>query len=132
MPLNPIEYIKLRPRLKKFLIIFSVTLVGFYLLFRLVDKLFPLPLERLNYSTVVLASDGSVLSAYLSEDDKWRIKIEKEDIPASLKKAFLFKEDKHFYHHFGINPISVIRAFFQDIRAGKVVSGAFNYYHAGG
>jgi penicillin-binding protein 1C len=124
MRLNPIEYIKLRPRLKKFLIIFSCTLIGFYLLFRLVDKLFPLPLERLNYSTVVLASDGSVLSAYLSEDDKWRIKIEKEDIPASLKKAFLFKEDKHFYHHFGINPISVIRAFFQDIRAGKVVSGA--------
>lgn len=124
MQLDLRKYLSQHPRLKKFLLIFSIGFIGLYLSFRLMDKLFPLPLERLNYSTVVLASDGSVLSAYLSADEKWRIKIEKEDIPTSLKKAFLFKEDKHFYHHFGINPVSLIRAFFQDIKAGKVVSGA--------
>jgi len=88
------------------------------------DWVFPLPLGRLTYSTVVEASDGSVLSAFLSKDQKWRIKIEQKDIPESLKKAFLFKEDKYFYHHFGINPIALTRAFFQDIRSRKVVSGA--------
>ena len=81
-------------------------------------------MQRLEYSTVVVSSDGSVLSAYLSKDEKWRIKIRREDIPESLKKAFIFKEDKYFYYHPGINLIALTRAFFQDIRARKVVSGA--------
>lgn len=115
---------RLPQRLKKFMLVMVITCVGLYGAFRVLDKLFPLPLERLNYSTVIEASDGTVLSAYLSKDDKWRIKIRRKDIPANLEKAFLFKEDKHFFHHFGINPISVIRAMFQDIRAGHVVSGA--------
>src|SRR6185312_7933565 len=86
-----------RPRLKKFLIVFSISCIGLYTAFRLMDWVFPLPLGRLTYSTVVEASDGSVLSAFLSKDQKWRIKIEQKDIPESLKKAFLFKEDKYFY-----------------------------------
>jgi len=88
------------------------------------DNLYPVDTERLSYSTVVLSSDGSILSAFLSKDDKWRIQILKEDIPEGLKKAFIFKEDKHFYIHPGVNLISLVRAFFQDIRAGRVVSGA--------
>lgn len=111
-------------RLKKILLVTVITCVGLYGIFRILDKIFPLPLERLTYSTVIESSDGTVLSAYLSKDDKWRIKIKKQDIPASLEKAFLFKEDKHFFHHFGINPVSIVRAMFQDIRAGHVVSGA--------
>ncbi len=110
--------------LKKSLLVFAGTLVALYLLFLLLDKLFPVPLERLQYSTVVVSSDGTVLSAYLSQDEKWRIKIRKEDIPENLKKAFVFKEDKYFYYHPGVNLFALTRAFFQDIRARKVVSGA--------
>jgi penicillin-binding protein 1C len=117
-------YYKVKPWQRKFLLAFSLVCIGYYGMFRILDKLFPLPLERLSYSTVVEASDGSVLSAYLSKDQKWRIKIEQKDIPDGLKKAFLFKEDKYFYHHLGINPIALVRAFFQDLKARKVVSGA--------
>ena len=110
--------------LKRFLLVFAGVAVSFVLLFLLFDRLFPVPLQRLEYSTVVVSSDGSVLSAYLSKDEKWRIKIRREDIPEGLKKAFIFKEDKYFYYHPGINLIALTRAFFQDIRARKVVSGA--------
>lgn len=110
--------------LKRGLLVFAGAFVFFILLFLFLDRLFPVPLQRLDYSTVVVSSDGSVLSAYLSKDEKWRIKIRREDIPEGLKKAFIFKEDKYFYYHPGINVFALTRAFFQDIRAGKVVSGA--------
>lgn len=34
------------------------------------------------------------------------------EIPAEFKKLLIKKEDQYFYHHFGINPISSLRAFY--------------------
>ena len=115
---------KLYARRKKLLLRAGIFLLAIFLLFKILDWVSPLNMERLSYSTVVLSSDGSIMSAFLSKDDKWRIQIRKEDIPVTLKKAFIFKEDKYFYYHPGINLIALMRAFFQDIRARKVVSGA--------
>ncbi|MGP8217678.1 MAG: penicillin-binding protein 1C [Bacteroidia bacterium] len=114
----------LRARRKKILWGIGIFILASYLLFKLLDNLYPLNTDRLSYSTVVLSSDGSIMSAFLSKDDKWRIQIRKEDIPEGLKKAFIFKEDKYFFLHPGVNLFALARAFFQDIRAGKVVSGA--------
>ena len=36
---------------------------------------------------------------------------------------FLSVEDKRFYDHFGVDPIAVGRAFFNDIKAGAYVEG---------
>ena len=110
--------------LKRSLLVLSCFLIFCVLLFLLLDRLFPVPLSRLEYSTVVVSSDGTVLSAYLSKDEKWRIKIRNEDIPDKLKKAFVYKEDKYFYYHPGVNVIALCKAFFRDIKARKVVSGA--------
>jgi len=114
----------LREKRKKILIGIGIFLLGSLLLLKVLDWLYPLHTGRLTYSTVVLSSDGSIMSAFLSRDDKWRIQIRKEDIPESLKKAFIYKEDKYFYYHPGVNLIALMRAFFQDLRARKVVSGA--------
>lgn len=46
------------------------------------------------------------------------------DFPQELIQAFLEAEDKNFYWHPGVDPISVIRAAGQNKQAGKVVSGA--------
>src|ERR1700756_4857759 len=115
---------KLRTKRKKILIRLGIFLLASLLLLKILDWLYPLHTGRLTYSTVVLSSDGSIMSAFLSKDDKWRIQIRKEDIPESLKKAFIYKEDKYFYYHPGINVIALVRAFFQDLRARHVVSGA--------
>jgi penicillin-binding protein 1C len=84
---------------------------------------FPLPKEN-NYSQIVTSDKGIVLSAFLSADDKWRMKTELNEITPELQKAFIAKEDKYFYYHFGINPIAIMRAAFNNLVKGKKTSGA--------
>lgn len=87
------------------------------------DLIFQLP-EFKPYSKVIYANDGSLLTAYLSSDGKWRMRTRLDDVPLDLKKAILEKEDKWFYWHFGINPFAIVRALIQNISSGKRVSGA--------
>ena len=42
--------------------------------------------------------------------------------PSTLKALLRF-EDKRFYHHLGVDPIAIVRAFLSNLRAGRVVSG---------
>lgn len=92
-------------------------------LFLLFDRLFPLRVQ-VPYSQVVTASDGTILQAFLSTDDKWRLYVEPERISAALEQAVLFKEDKYFRWHPGINPVAIIRAAFNNLRSGRRTSGA--------
>ncbi len=45
------------------------------------------------------------------------------DLPDYVPHAILAVEDRNFYHHFGVNPVSVGRALFVNIRKGGVVQG---------
>jgi penicillin-binding protein 1C len=92
-------------------------------LFLLLDWAFPIEPE-VPYSRVVMARDGTVLSAYLSKDDKWRMKTELTEITPELRQAFLQKEDKYFYYHPGVNPVAVGRALVKNLLRQKVTSGA--------
>ncbi len=85
--------------------------------------LFPLNIPN-DYSTIVLSSDSTVMHAFLSKDDKWRMYSELNEISPNLKKAIIHKEDKYFYRHPGINPFSIIRAMFNNILNLKRTSGA--------
>lgn len=44
-------------------------------------------------------------------------------IPKSIKKSFIFQEDKRFYFHHGVDWISILNALIQNKRAGKIVRG---------
>ena len=57
--------------------------------------------------TRVHASNGDLVKEYSIE---YRIFIPIEDIPLSIKNAFLSAEDKNFYKHYGIDPFGIIRA----------------------
>lgn len=46
-----------------------------------------------------------------------------DQIPSSMKRAVLATEDSHFYSHFGINPLSLIRAAIRNYQAGRIVQG---------
>lgn len=89
----------------------------------LLDILFPIPGSK-PYSKVILARDNSLLTAYLSPDDKWRMHADIEEINPDLIHAITNKEDKWFYYHPGINPVSIAKAMFSNIFSGRINSGA--------
>lgn len=91
--------------------------------FFLMNLFFPLHVH-IEYSPLVTASDGTVLKAYLTSDDKWRMMTELDEITPEMRKAIVFKEDKYFYDHPGINPFAVMRALFNNLFTGHRTSGA--------
>lgn len=99
-------------------IVFTVLLVFVFL-----DLLFPLPMLK-EFSKEIHAKDGTLLTAYLTGDDKWRLRTKLDEVSPDLIKAIIEKEDSWFYWHFGINPVSVVRAFYDNVFSGKVESGA--------
>ena len=83
----------------------------------------PNPLFKTPTSTVMVDVQGRLLAAKIADDGQWRFP-ETDSIPDKFIKAITYFEDEYFYYHPGFNPISILRAFKQNISAGKVVSGA--------
>lgn len=63
------------------------------------------------------------MRVYLSEDDSYHFPVTLDEISPHLVAATLSYEDHYFYSHPGINPISLIRAGWLNLKAGKVLSG---------
>ena len=82
----------------------------------------PLPRFSTPLSTVVEARDGSLLGARIADDGQWRFPGSGQ-VPEKFEKSLLTFEDNWFYYHPGINPVSIFRAFKNNIKAGKIVSG---------
>jgi penicillin-binding protein 1C len=82
----------------------------------------PLPRFDNPLSTVVEASDGTLLGARIADDGQWRFP-DPGIVPDKYEKALITFEDKYFYFHPGINPVSVIRALLNNLKAGEIVSG---------
>ncbi|MEZ5068436.1 MAG: penicillin-binding protein 1C [Bacteroidia bacterium] len=104
----------------RFILISTVVLFAVFLFLR---WCFPLQVE-VPYSTVISADDGTVLHAYLSKDSKWRMAVTEKEVNPQLIKAILNKEDKYFYFHYGVNPVAVIRALFNNLLHQRKTSGA--------
>lgn len=82
----------------------------------------PMPRFRAPLSTVVEASDGSLLGARIADDGQWRFPAP-DSIPHRFEKALLTYEDRWFYRHPGINPVALFRALKLNIKMGETVSG---------
>ena len=91
--------------------------------FFLLDWIFPLP-DKIEYTTIITDSKGTVINAYLTKDQKWRMKTELNEISPLLRKTIIAKEDKYFYSHPGVNAVAVARAAFKNLFRFKTTSGA--------
>ena len=112
-----------KSKLKKILKYLLYLFVFFIILIIIIPL--PSPLFNNDYSVVVLDKDGNILRGFLNKDEQWRFKeLKKIRIPYKLKKSILYFEDEYFYYHMGINPVSILRAFYQNIVKGRIVSGA--------
>ncbi len=101
----------------------GISLLLLFFVFLVLNWLMPFKVN-LEFSQVVRASDGKILNAYLTNDDKWRMKVESTELTEELKEAFLFKEDQHFYRHPGVNPLAILRALANNLFFAKRTSGA--------
>ncbi|MCP4503235.1 MAG: penicillin-binding protein 1C [Deltaproteobacteria bacterium] len=75
-------------------------------------------------SPVIRWQDGTFAHVSLSGDDKWRIATPLHDVDPAYIEALLLREDKRFNHHFGVDPLAIIRAGIFNLKSGEVVSGA--------
>ena len=71
-------------------------------------------------SVTILASDGSIVATF---GDLFGQPLTLKEMSPYLPKAVIATEDRRFYHHFGIDPIGLIRAAAINLRAGHVVQG---------
>ena len=68
----------------------------------------------------IFTSDGKLIGEY---GEIHRTKLEFSEIPENLINAFLAAEDSDFFTHTGVDFLSLIRATYQYIRAGEIISG---------
>ncbi len=101
----------------------GIAVIALFVLFLLLNIFFPLK-DKIQYSAIVTDSKGDIIHAYLTADDKWRMKTELAEISPLLRKTIITKEDKYFYSHPGINPIAIVRATAKNIFRMKRTSGA--------
>jgi penicillin-binding protein 1A len=52
-----------------------------------------------------------------------RIFVPLEQIPKALRDAVIATEDARFYSHFGVDPMGIARAVYQNFRRGRIVEG---------
>ncbi|RYY54029.1 MAG: penicillin-binding protein 1C [Chitinophagaceae bacterium] len=112
-----------RKGIRRLFIRTGVGLLVLLVLFFLLNWIFPLP-DKIEYSPIVTDYKGEMINAYLTSDDKWRMKTTLEEISPLLRKTIIAKEDKYFYRHPGINPLAIARAFGRNIWRMKRTSGA--------
>ena len=131
---------------KRVWVLFPVLVI---VLFILANWCFPLPKARLHPPTsrIVLDRNGEWLRAFLAEDGMWRFSYQSSVVSHQLRgdsvgqypsltdnrkpktenpwlhEAMLTVEDRWFYYHCGINPVSMVTALYDNIKAGEIVRG---------
>ncbi len=84
------------------------------------------PVGRLfpdTYSTLVYDFKGDLLRVFLAPDQQYRFPRDTLPLPEKYITAVTTYEDRLFFYHPGINPVSLVKAFFVNMAAGKIVTG---------
>ncbi|WP_339898517.1 penicillin-binding protein 1B [Paraglaciecola polaris] len=64
-----------------------------------------------------------LVTRLMSSGREDRMLVNLDAVPASLTKALVLVEDKDFYQHYGIAPLSILRALIANVSAGRAVQG---------
>lgn len=71
-------------------------------------------------SVLIKSEDGQIIGSF---GDVYGEYITYNEFPKALVAAVIATEDRNFRHHFGIDPIGLLRATIANIKAGRVVQG---------
>ena len=103
----------------------GLALLGGVMLARAIDRLGPLDLGRAEDISVTVADRrGRLLRAYTTSGGRWRIPLRVGDVDPRYVAMLLAYEDKRFYDHPGVDPLAILRAGYQLVRNGRIISGA--------
>lgn len=75
-----------------------------------------------DYATVIESNDGQLLGAKIANDMQWRFP-ETDKVPEKFRQCIVAYEDEYFYKHWGFNPVSMVHAYRQNRKAGKIIRG---------
>ncbi len=88
------------------------------------DRAFPPDLSRLSVlGSEIVDRQGRTVALLPAPGGVWRFRTGARDVSPAYLAALIRTEDRQFYRHPGVNPLALLRALAQDIRAGRVVSG---------
>ena len=107
-------------KLFKFLLVLLVLFVGGFFV---ADYLFPLSVSQNKTTQTVVADDETPLWRFADKNGIWRYSVSLDEVPDYYLDVLLNYEDRYFYDHIGINPISLLRAAWQNISNDRIVSG---------
>lgn len=88
----------------------------------LVFFIVPSPIFDEPTSTVIQSAEGQLLGARISNDEQWRFALI-DSLPSKFEVCITSFEDQWYRYHPGVNPVSLVRAMSQNIKARRVVSG---------
>src|SRR5262245_31624936 len=101
----------------------AVGIVGFVLWREITADLPPVD-QLLHYrppvATRIYADDGTLMGEFYVER---RYLVPLDQIPEHVRRAFLAAEDAEFYRHRGVAPVSILRAFVNNVLHHQVVQG---------
>ncbi|WP_022661765.1 penicillin-binding protein 1C [Paucidesulfovibrio longus] len=96
-----------------------------WLCFLGLNAAFPFPESALHPAParLVLDREGEPLRAFLAPDGQWRFPVELEEVSTVMRKTLLRSEDRWLRWHPGVNPFAILRAAWDNLLSGRVVSG---------
>lgn len=97
---------------------------GGFALSEAMKRLGPVPLgDKLAFSPLVVDRDGRLLRPFTTQEGYWRLPAKPQDIDRRFLAMLIAYEDKRFYAHHGVDPVAMLRAAWQVVWHGHVVSG---------
>ncbi len=95
---------------------------GGYGFVRLVETTPPVELLAPT-SRTVLDARGRLLRAYTVEDGLWRLPVDVGRVDPTYLAMLIATEDQRFRAHAGVDPLAIVRAGYQLLTRGRIVSG---------
>ena len=88
-------------------------------------RLWPKPPLSSRYTSSVAVYDarGQLLRLTLARDDRYRLWLPLQSISPEIVEAFMLQEDRWFYRHPGVNPLSLVRGGWRTYVTGEPRQG---------
>jgi penicillin-binding protein 1C len=89
-----------------------------------IKSLGPAPgMSGVELSTQVVDRNGRLLRAYATPEGRWRLPAKLSEVDPRFVGMLLAYEDRRFREHAGVDPLAMLRAAWQWLRNGRVISG---------